>query len=430
MNAAGMLPTDPPAPRVASQRTVKQLAIVGPGLMGLGIAQVSAAAGIAVILVGRDFAAAHAGVQRLGANLQRQVSRGRIAASAAEQLLQRVSPANNDADVGECDLAIESVAEHRETKTQVLQRLQEALPPGTLIASNTSGLPITGLGTALRRPERFIGLHFFSPVERMPLVEVVRGEATAQASVREALAFVEQIGQQPIVVRDGPGFFTSRVFAAYLDEALAMVGEGVRPQAIEEAGRANGRAIGPLAVLDEVSLQLNWQQALQARDDGLAERFCRPLAQPVLARMIGIGRLGRRQGGGFYDHVAGQGSQPWAGLAEHFPPQSLQPSLQHVQQRLRFAEVLEALRCLEEGVVDSADDADTGSLLGLGFPAGSGGVLRWAETFGLDRLSHDCAALARVHGPRFEPSAWLRERAREGQGLNRWRSNTPQGVTG
>ena len=402
---------------------VKRLAIVGPGLMGLGIAQVAAAAGIEVVLIGRDAAAAQAGIERLGVNLQRQVSRGRIAASAATQTLQRVSPATDDAEAGECDLAIESVDEHRDHKLQVLQRLQAALPSGTLIASNTSGLPITGLGATLRRPERFIGLHFFSPVERMPLVEVVCGQATAQASVREALAFVEQIGQRPIVVRDGPGFFTSRVFAVYLDEAIAMVGEGVQPQLIEQAGLANGRALGPLAVLDEVSLSLNLQQARQARADGLAERFCRPLAQPVLARLVDLGREGRRHGGGFYDHPA-EGKRLWPGLAGCFPPQPTQPTLQRVQQRLRLAEVLEALRCLEEGVIDSADDADAGSLLGLGYPAGTGGVLQWAEDFGLNHLSEQAASLARLHGARFEPSAWLRERAREGGGLQYWRIDT------
>ncbi|HZT56838.1 MAG TPA: 3-hydroxyacyl-CoA dehydrogenase family protein, partial [Burkholderiaceae bacterium] len=200
---------------------MKEIAIVGPGLMGLGIAQVAAAAGWHVRLVGRDAAAAVAGRVRLATQLDRQVARGRLDRTVADALLDRVGAVADDAELGRCELAIESVPEDRALKLAVLSRLQDALPAGTLIATNTSGLPVSGLAAALRRPERFVGLHFFSPVERMKLVEVVRGKATAQATLREALAFVEDLGQTPIVVRDGPGFFTSRVFAAYLDEALA-----------------------------------------------------------------------------------------------------------------------------------------------------------------------------------------------------------------
>lgn len=410
----------------------QRIAVVGPGLMGLGITQVVAAAGIEVLLLGRDHMSAVAGFKRLAANVERQVARGRLHAKAADALLARVLPAVNDAALAGCDLAIESVAENRAAKVAVLQRLQAGLPAGTLIASNTSGLPISGLATALRRPERLLGLHFFSPVERMPLVEVVRGKATASASVREALAFVAEIGQQPIVVRDGPGFFTSRVFAAYLDEALAMVGEGVAPALIEAAGLALGRPLGPLAVLDEISLRLNHQQAVQALDDGLAPRFCRQLARPVLARMLRMGRGGRRDGGGFYDHHTATGRQLWAGLAGVFPPAARAPPPDYLQQRLRCAEVMEALRCLEEGVLDSADDADTGSLLGLGFPAasGGGGVLRWAETEGLRAFTDRCRALALTlgaQGARFEPSPWLDALANDGNGLARWRHATLSG---
>lgn len=401
----------------------QRIAIVGPGLMGLGIAQVAAAAGLGVVLVGRDAAAAVAGHRRLAQQLDRQASRGRLTPATADALLRQVKPAQDMADIGDCDLGIEAVAEAREVKLDVLQRMQSALPPGTLIASNTSGLPITGLGASLRRPERFIGLHFFSPVERMPLVEVVRGRATAQATVREALAFVEQIGQRPIVVRDGPGFFTSRVFAAYLDEAMAMVGEGVSPAAVEQAGLALGRAVGPLAVLDDIGLQLNWQQARQARLDGVAERFCRPLAWPVLDRLLGQGRGGRRHGGGFYDPPGDGHKRLWDGLTALFPPAAAPPALGTVQQRLRCAEAMEALRCLEEGVLASADDADTGSLLGLGFPAATGGVLRWVEEQGLDAFTRTCDALAQACGPRFEPSPWLREVAAGGQGLSAWRTH-------
>ena len=411
------------------------IAIAGPGLMGLGIAQVAAAGGVGVLLLGRDVASALAGFDRLAASVTRQVARGRLSRTAADALLAQVRAARHDDALADCDLAIESVTEDRGTKIAVLQRLQAALPTGTLIASNTSGLPISGLAAALRRPERFLGLHFFSPVERMPLVEVVRGAATAQASVQEGLAFVRQIGQQPILVRDGPGFFTSRVFAAYLDEALAMVGEGVAPALIEAAGVALGRPLGPLAVLDEISLRLNHQQARQALADGLAPRFCRPLALPVLQRMLALGRGGRREGGGFYEHDAATGRRLWPLLGSVFPVAAAAPlqlrvqqhEQQRVQQRLRCAEVMEALRCLEEGVLDSADDADTGSLLGLGFPAATGGVLRWAESEGLASFVATCSVLARDYGPRFEASPWLLVLAARGQGLARWRQKSSIG---
>lgn len=424
---------------------VSRVAVVGPGLMGLGIAQVVAAAGLEVVLMGRDAAAARAGRDRLAAQLARQVARGRMTDAAAGELMSRVhaddgnngsgsntgigAGTGNDSALAKCDLAIESVPEDRDLKLAVLQRLQSALPAGAWIATNTSGLPIGGLASALQRPERFLGLHFFSPVERMPLVEVVRGPATDEATLREALNFVSAIGQTPIVVRDGPGFFTSRVFAAYLDEALAMVGEGVHPATIEQAGVALGRPIGPLAVLDEVSLRLNLQQARQARRDGLDPRFCRTLAEPVLARMVDQGRGGRRDGGGFYDHGAPTGRSLWPGLAQVYARAVRQPPLNIVSRRLRCAEAMEALRCLEEGVITSADDADTGSLLGLGFPPASGGLLRWAETEGLGRIVDHCAALARDHGPRFEPSPWLRTLADSGRGLAAWRQHRLTGDT-
>ena len=406
-----------------NETAMKEIAVAGPGLMGLGIAQVVAAAGWGVRLVGRDAAAAEAGRTRFAKHLDRQVERGRLERPAADVLLGRVCAVRDDAELAHCDLAIESVPEDRTLKVAVLQRLQSALPAGTLIATNTSGLPVSGLAATLRRPERFLGLHFFSPVERMKLVEVVRGELTAQATLREALAFAEGLGQSPIVVRDGPGFFTSRVFAAYLDEALAMVAEGVDAASIEQAALSLGRAVGPLAVLDDVSLALNLQQIRQARADGLPNDRCRPLAAPVLETMLARGRGGRRAGGGFHD-VAADGTRTlWPGLAELFPRASEQPPAAQLALRLRCAEVMEALRCLEHDVIASADDADTASILGLGFPRAAGGVLRWADEHGLPRFVATCDELARDLGPRFLPSSWLRERAADGRGLRDWRAH-------
>jgi len=391
-----------------------RVGILGLGLMGLGIAQAAAAEGLRVTLVGRDAASADKGLSRLTMQLRRQVERGRMSADAATTLLGNVEAAHDDSALGECDVVIESVDEDREVKIHALRRIEAAASEGALIATNTSGLPIGGLARAFVRPERFLGLHFFSPVERMRLVEVVHGVATSAEAVRIALAFVARLGKRPIVVRDRPGFFTSRVFAAYLDEALAMLGEGTPASLIEEAAIANGRALGPLAVLDEVGLRLNVQQGLQARADDLEERFCRPLALPVLSRMLERGRGGRRDGGGFYDYPDAGAKSLWSGLAEAFPP-ALAPDRAALALRLACVEAREALRCLEEGVIASADDADAASLLGLGYPAKTGGVLAWVESFGLPAFVEACDQLARNHGSRFAPSPFLRDLADRGE---------------
>ena len=403
----------------SARPSIDAVAVAGPGLMGLGIAQVAARAGCRVWLLGRSPASAAAGRQRLQAALARQVQRGRLGAGEADALLARVTVAADDAAIAGCGMAIETVPEDRALKTAVLRRLEACLPPGALIASNTSGLPIDGLAQALRQPSRLLGLHFFSPVERMPLVEVVRGARTAAGDLTRAIEWVRAIGQQPVTVRDGPGFFTSRIFAAYLDEAVAMVGEGVEPQRIEAAGRALGRSLGPLAVMDEVSLTLNLQQARQAEADGLPAHFCRRPARPVLQAMVAAGRGGRRQGGGFYDE-ADAGRVPWPGLAALFAPVQPQPDEAAIARRLRWAEALEALRCLAEGVVASADDADTASRLGLGFPGG--GALHWVEATGLATVRQVADELAARHGERFQFPDPLVDTAMHGHGLSAWRT--------
>jgi 3-hydroxyacyl-CoA dehydrogenase/enoyl-CoA hydratase/3-hydroxybutyryl-CoA epimerase len=399
---------------------IRRVGVVGPGLMGLGIAQTVATAGIEVALCGRDVAAAEAGVAKLAASLRRQVLRKRLEAADAAAILALVRPATVSAkSLQGCGLGIESVNEDRALKTSVLAALQAAAP-AAILATNTSGLAIAGLGAALADPAKFLGLHFFSPAERMALVEVVTGPRTAPSTTGAALAFLRRLGKRPILVRDGPGFFATRVFAAYLDEAAAMVAEGVSASAIEEAGVANGRALGPLAMFDETGIALNLAQARQARADGLDARFCRPLAEPVLVLLAAAGRRGRRSGGGFFEWREDGTRLPWAGLAAAFPRAPNQPDLETIGLRLRIAEAREALRCLEEGVIVSADDADTATVLGLGFPKRLGGVLRWAEDFGLANFVEACERLAADRGERFVVTPWLREQAARGN-LNAFR---------
>jgi 3-hydroxyacyl-CoA dehydrogenase len=280
--------------------TPPRVGVVGAGLMGLGVAQAFAATGARVVLCGRDQDAALRGRARLQAVLLRQVARGRLAPDDGAAILLRVESSTVVDGLRECDLVIESVPEDRALKNAVLANIERAAP-NAIVASNTSGLAIGGLARAFADPSRFLGLHFFSPAERMPLVEIAVGAHTADAVVRRALAFVRGAGKRPIVVRDGPGFFASRVFAAYLDEGVAMAAEGVAVESIESAAIDIGRALGPLAMLDETGISLNLSQARQARADSLEARFCRPLAESSLARLVAAGRSGRRSGGGFFD---------------------------------------------------------------------------------------------------------------------------------
>jgi 3-hydroxyacyl-CoA dehydrogenase/enoyl-CoA hydratase/3-hydroxybutyryl-CoA epimerase len=376
--------------------------------MGLGLCHSAATAGFQVVLVGRDEAAARRGLDRLASDLGKRVARGRLDANHRDRILAGVSAGADDTALADCGLVVEAVAEERAVKAAVLQRIEAIVAPGALIATNTSGLPITGLAAALAHPGRFIGLHFFSPVDRMALVEVVVGRATTPETTASALDWVRRLAKKPIVVRDSPGFFTSRIFTAYLDEAMLMLAEGVAPASIEAAATSAGMPVGPLAMLDETGLALNWQQARQAKADGLDDRFCRTLAWPVLDSMVSRARRGRRDGGGFYDYPEGQAKRLWSGLAQLYPPLPDQPAVDRVERRLMSAQALEAARCLEEGVVTSAADADTASVLGLGFPAAQGGVLAQVERRGLAAFVAECDRLADRHGERFRPSPWLR----------------------
>lgn len=397
-----------------------RIGVVGPGLMGLGIAQAFAAAGAEVALCGRDRDAATRGRDRLVASLARQFARGRLAAADEARILERVDAADMDVELWDCALVIESVPEDRALKNAVLAKIERAAPRA-ILASNTSGLPIGGLAQGLADPSRFLGLHFFSPADRMPLVEVAVGPRTGRETVEVALTLTRAAGKHPVLVRDGPGFFATRVFAAYLDEAVALAAEGAPVEAIDAGGVANGRALGPLAVLDETGIALNLSQARQAQADGLEARFCRPLAEPPLARLVAAGRSGRRAGGGFYDWSEGAPPKPWAGLTAIVPRAEPPPKADAIAFRLLAAEAREALRCLEDGVVASADDADAASVLGLGFPKARGGVLRWAEGYGLGALVEGLDRLAAAHGDRFAPSPWLRALAAGSQGLGDYR---------
>lgn len=389
---------------------VCKLGVLGAGLMGAGIAQVAAVAGIAVVLVDTSAERAQAACGKIAASLARSHGEG------AAAIAQRIEPTADLQHLRGCDFVIEAVFEDRAVKADLMARAAPVLaerPAHFVWASNTSTLPIGGLAGAWAVPGQVIGMHFFSPVPRMPLLEIIMGAQTSQATLARAMDLAARLGKTPILVNDSPGFYTSRIFCAYIDEGMAMLAEGVNAALIENAARQAGFATPPLAVTDEVSLDLQALVIGQARKDGLEAKFLRTLAQPVVERMNQLQRLGRKSGGGFYDYPEA-GKHLWPGLAQQFPQSGEQPDLDTVMARLLCIEAMESARCLEEGVLTSAADGDLGALLGLGFPAWTGGTFSYIDTVGCAAFVQRCDVLADRFGERFRPSAWLRDRAAQG----------------
>jgi 3-hydroxyacyl-CoA dehydrogenase/enoyl-CoA hydratase/3-hydroxybutyryl-CoA epimerase len=280
-----------------------------------------------------------------------------------------------------------------------------------IFASNTSTLPITGLAEASSRPANFIGLHFFSPVDKMPLVEIIRGEQTSDETLARAMDYVQRIAKTPIVVNDSRGFYTSRVFGTYAREGMAMLAEGIAPALIENAGRMAGMPVGPLAVSDEVSIELMHKVATQTKAD-LGGAYEAPVGEDVMEAMVSkLGRMGRKAGGGFYEYPKDDRKRLWPGLADAFPLAADQPDVEEVKERLLYVQAIETARCVEEGVLTNAADGDIGSLLGWGFPPHTGGTLSLIDMIGSADFTAACDRLAQAHGPRFTPPKILRDMA-------------------
>lgn len=404
-------------PSAPERRQVGKVGVLGAGMMGAGIAYVSAAAGVEVVLKDVSVEAAEKGKAYSAGLLDKKLSRGHLTADEREAFLARIRTTNDEADFAGCDLVIEAVFENRELKGRVTAAAEAAALPDAVIASNTSTLPITGLARAVQHPERFVGLHFFSPVDKMPLVEIIRGEQTSDETLARAFDFVQQIRKTPIVVNDSRGFFTSRVFGTYTNEGLAMLGEGVSAAMIENQARQAGMPVGPLAVSDEVSLSLMAHIRAQTRAD-LAEEGKSIPEHPafvVIDAMLECHqRPGKAAGGGFYDYPAGGKKQLWPGLKEAFAESAQQPEAQEVRDRLLFIQAIETVRCLEEGVLTSVADANIGSVFGIGFAAWSGGALQFINQYGVARFVARARELAERHGERFAPPSLLLDKAATG----------------
>jgi 3-hydroxyacyl-CoA dehydrogenase/enoyl-CoA hydratase/3-hydroxybutyryl-CoA epimerase len=400
-------PQDQPAFRC------ERLGVIGAGMMGAGIAYVAAQAGIDVVLVDTDLANAERGKDYAAKQEGKRVAAGRTSVEAADAVVGRIRPSSDLADLSHVDFLVEAVFENADLKAGIFAQAEKVVPPTAVLGSNTSTLPISALAGAVGRPADFIGVHFFSPVDKMPLVEIIKGAETSPATLAKAFDLVRQIGKTPIVVNDGRGFFTSRVIIARLNEAVAMLGDGVPAASIEQASLQAGYPAGALQLLDELTLTL----PRQVREEGKAaaaaagEAWVEHPSHPVFDLLIDQHqRAGRTSGGGFYDYDAsGRRTTLWPGLREHFGSDQPVPALVDLRDRLLFAEALEAWAAHCSGVIEASADANVGSLLGIGFPAWTGGVLRFITEHpgGTAAFVARSRALAASYGERFDPPASL-----------------------
>lgn len=394
---------------------VTKLGILGAGMMGAGIAYVSARAGIQVVLLDTELQSAERGKAYSQGLLNKAIKRGYSTQEKAQALLNMIQPTTDYADLEGCELVIEAVFESREIKAVVTAKTEAVIAADAIFASNTSTLPITGLAEASKRPTSFIGLHFFSPVDKMPLVELIIGKKSSDEAIARGLDYIQQIRKTPIVVNDSPGFYTSRVFGTLTNEGMTMLAEGIKPALIENAAKMAGLPVGPLAVMDEVTLELGYKITMQAAADQ-GDDYSFASGFPVLRKFIEeLDRKGKRFGQGFYEYPEGEKKYLWPGLAEHYPLAGDQPPVQEVIDRLLYRQALETARCFEEGVLEHAADADIGSIFGWGFPPWTGGTLSFIDTVGIQHFVSECDRMTAAYGQRFEVSDWLRERAEQGE---------------
>jgi 3-hydroxyacyl-CoA dehydrogenase / enoyl-CoA hydratase / 3-hydroxybutyryl-CoA epimerase len=396
----------------------QKVGILGAGMMGAGIAYSQASRGIATVLKDVSQDKAEAGKAYSTKITQPRVDKGRMNPLEQQALLARITPTESAKDLQGCDLIIEAVFENRELKAKVTKEAEGQLAPGGFFASNTSTLPITGLAKASARPEKFVGIHFFSPVDKMKLVEIIRGKATDDETVARAYDYVQAIGKIPIVVNDSRGFFTSRVFGTFVMEGAAMVGEGIPATVVEQAGLQAGMPVGPLAVLDETALSLSVHVLDQTRADYRAEgqTYIATPGELLVERMVKeYDRNGRAAGGGFYEYPQDKGAKKflWPQLKEMFEKPGATWDMQELKDRLLYRQAVETARCLAEGVLTSVHDANIGSIFGIGFPGWTGGAMQFIYGTGIDAFLHRAEVLASRHGPGFVVAPQVKDAIRK-----------------
>ena len=399
--------------------SLKKIGVVGAGFMGAGIAQVTAAAGLQVALIDRDQETADKGKAGLHKALSDRVMKGRMKGAERDELLARITATADYAVLKDCDLVIEAVYEDRKVKSDVIAKIQAVIGDKVTFASNTSTLPITSLASEFKDPARFIGIHFFSPVDRMMLVEIILGKQTGDKALAVALDYVRAIRKTPIVVNDSRGFYTSRVVGTYIREGHLMLTEGVPAAMIENVGRMAGMPVGPLALNDEVAVDLAWK-ILKATEADLGAKAIDPRQKKLLQEMVEKrGRFGRKNGKGFYDYPANGPKKLWPGLAD-LQPKQLDPDkidIEELKLRLLGIQALETARCFEEKVLTDVREADVGSILGFGFAPFSGGTLSWIDMMGTKNFVAACRKLEKKYGARFAPNKLLIDLAAKGEGF-------------
>ena len=406
-------PNEPPT-------SLKKIGVVGAGFMGAGIAQVTAAVGLQVVLIDRDQETADKGKAALHKALSDRVMKGRMKGAERDELLARISPSADYGALKDCDLVIEAVFEDRKVKSDVIAKIQAVIGDAAVFASNTSTLPITSLASEFKEPARFIGIHFFSPVDRMMLVEIILGKQTGNKALAAALDYVRSIRKTPIVVNDSRGFYTSRVVGTYIREGHLMLTEGVPAAMIENVGRMAGMPVGPLSLNDEVAVDLAWK-ILKATEADLGAKAIDPRQKKLLQEMVEKrGRFGRKNGKGFYDYPANGPKRLWPDLIELQPKKLLNPDtidIGELKVRLLGIQALETARCFEEKVLTDVREADVGSILGFGFAPFSGGTLSWIDMMGTKRFVEFCRKLEKKYGARFAPNKLLIDLAAKGEGF-------------
>jgi 3-hydroxyacyl-CoA dehydrogenase/enoyl-CoA hydratase/3-hydroxybutyryl-CoA epimerase len=407
-------------PKGVEKTRVGKLGVLGAGMMGSGIAHVAAKAGIEVVLLDVSLEAAERGKGNVAKLLGKLVSQGRLSEGRQAEILGLITPTADYADLQGADFIVEAVFESVELKGQVTQKTEAYLPENAVFGTNTSTLPISLLAKASKRPANFIGIHFFSPVEKMPLVEIICGEQTCDEALAKTFDFARQIGKTAIVVNDSLGFFTSRTFGSYFDEGCKLLLEGVDPLLIDNLGKQIGMPVGPLTVLDEVSLELMRKVNETQKAMGVfATVFDNSHSDTVGNILINDHkRPGRHYGGGFYDYPVGAEKTIWPGLYELFYKAEVQVPVADIKERMLFRQVIEATKCLEEGVLRSVADGNVGSILGIGAPLWTGGFLQFINGYGLERFIARARELANAYGDRFTPPPLLLDKAAAGETLH------------
>jgi 3-hydroxyacyl-CoA dehydrogenase/enoyl-CoA hydratase/3-hydroxybutyryl-CoA epimerase len=402
-------------PQGIADQSVKTVGVLGAGMMGAGIALVSAMAGIKVILIDQQQQAADRGKAHSANYMDKGIKRGKATAEKKTAVLELITATTDYAALKDADLIIEAVFEDPTIKASVTKAVEEVIPADCIFASNTSTLPISDLAKASGRPDQFIGIHFFSPVERMALVEIIKGKQTGDRAVAKALDYVRQIRKTPIVVNDARFFYANRCIIPYINEGIRMVSEGVAPALIDNAARMLGFPVGPLQLVDETSIDLGAKIA-RATKAAMGNAYPDGAVDDVIFKMEDQGRLGRKVKAGFFAYDEnGKRLGYWDGLGDHYPLSATQPELTDVQHRLMFAQVLEAVKALEEGVLMDIREGDVGAILGWGFAPWSGGPLSWLDMLGTPYAAERCDQLQAAFGDRFGCPSLLREMAAKNQ---------------